>query len=200
MGKIHRHHIIIYINTVRLFFSALWSTLLPNEYFRNILFRKLMIRQWWQFPLLLLIPSQKKFNKKSNVNLDSAASNGGQGNLTYFVYCSWPPFEAALSRFTFPPTSQPYLNVVCNFYFSYWHFVSDPLISERNCPVSSIDKHNFWCLLSLILRRSRTGTVWFYTSTSNKRAAPPKLYTKSLTGDLKLMYSRLTLMRISINL
>ena len=31
--------------------------------------------------------------------------------------------------------------------------------------------------LTLILRRSRTGTVWFYTSTSNKRAARPKLYT-----------------------
>ena len=57
------------------------------------------------------------------------------------------------------------------------------------------------CLsLTLILRRSRTGTVWFYTSTSNKRAARPKLYTKSLTRDLKRMYSRLTLVRISINL
>ena len=55
-------------------------------------------------------------------------------------------------------------------------------------------------LLTLILRRSRTGTVWFYTSTSNKRAARPNLYTKSLTRDLKLMYSRLTLVRISINL
>ena len=54
--------------------------------------------------------------------------------------------------------------------------------------------------LSLILRRSRAGTVWFYTSTSNKRAARPKLYTKSLTRDLKLMYSCLTLVRISINL
>ena len=54
--------------------------------------------------------------------------------------------------------------------------------------------------LTLILRRSRTGTVWFYTSTSNKRAAWPKLYTDSLTRDLKLMYSRLTLVRISINL
>ena len=54
--------------------------------------------------------------------------------------------------------------------------------------------------LTLILRRSHTGTVWFYTSTSSKRAARPKLYTKSLTGDLKLMYSRLTLVRISINL
>ena len=37
-------------------------------------------------------------------------------------------------------------------------------------------------LLTLILRRSRTGTVWFYTSTSNKRAARPKLYTESLTS------------------
>ena len=57
-----------------------------------------------------------------------------------------------------------------------------------------------WLILTLILRRSHTGTVWFYTSTSNKRAARPKLYTKSLTGDLKLMYSRLTLVRISIKL
>ena len=54
--------------------------------------------------------------------------------------------------------------------------------------------------LILILRRSRTGTVWFYTSTSNKGAARPKLYTKSLTRDLKLMYRRLTLVRISFNL
>ena len=54
--------------------------------------------------------------------------------------------------------------------------------------------------ITLILRRSRKGTVWFYTSTSNKRAARRKLYTKSLTRDLKLMYSRLTLVRISINL
>ena len=54
--------------------------------------------------------------------------------------------------------------------------------------------------LSLILRRSRTGTEWFYTSTSNKRAARPKLYTKSLTRDLKRMYSRFTLVRISIKL
>ena len=54
--------------------------------------------------------------------------------------------------------------------------------------------------ITLILRRSRTGTVWFYTSTSNKRAARPKLYTKSLTRDLKLMYSRFTVVRISINL
>ena len=54
--------------------------------------------------------------------------------------------------------------------------------------------------LTHILRRSRTGTVWFYTSTRNKRAARPKLYTKSLTRDLKFMYSRLTLVRVSINL
>ena len=55
-------------------------------------------------------------------------------------------------------------------------------------------------IITLTLWRSRTGTVWFYTSTSNKRVARPKLYTKSLTWDLKRMYSRLTLVRISINL
>ena len=55
-------------------------------------------------------------------------------------------------------------------------------------------------ILTLILPRSRTGTVWFYTSTSNKRVAQPKLYTKSLTRDLKRMYSRFTLVRISIKL
>jgi len=54
--------------------------------------------------------------------------------------------------------------------------------------------------LNLILPRSRTGTVWFYTYTSNKRAARPKLCTKSLTRDLKRMYSRFTLVRISIKL
>ena len=55
-------------------------------------------------------------------------------------------------------------------------------------------------ILTFILRRPRTGTVWFYSSTSNKRAARPKLYTKSLTRDLKRMYSRFTLVRISTNL
>ena len=56
------------------------------------------------------------------------------------------------------------------------------------------------CSLTLILRRSRTGTIWFYTSTSNKRAARPKLHPESLTRDLKRMYSRFTLVRISIKL
>ena len=59
---------------------------------------------------------------------------------------------------------------------------------------------HLYLYITLILRRSRTGTVWFYTSTSNKRAARPKLYTESLTRDLKPMYSCLTLVRISINL
>ena len=59
---------------------------------------------------------------------------------------------------------------------------------------------HFISLLSLILRRSRTGTVWLYTPTSNKRAARPKLYTESLTRDLKRMYSCFTLVRIYINL
>ena len=65
-------------------------------------------------------------------------------------------------------------------------------------PMSSEIWHEGY--VSLILRRSRTGTVWFCTSTSNKRAARPKLYTESLTRDLKRMYSRFTLVRISVNL
>ena len=68
-------------------------------------------------------------------------------------------------------------------------------IIQGTCRVQTVRQ-----ALSLILRRSRTGTVWFYTSTSNKGAARPKLYKKSLTRDLKRMYSRLTLVRISINL
>ena len=75
------------------------------------------------------------------------------------------------------------------------------------CPVTS--ENFFFCdiwirnlvsKLTLILRRSLTRTVWFYTSTNNKRAARPKLYTKSLTRDLKRMYSRFKLVRISIKL
>ena len=74
---------------------------------------------------------------------------------------------------------------------------------QFHCSLMSLLKEisvRAWTALTLILRRSRTGTAWFYTSTSNKRAARPKLYTKSLTRELKLMYSRLTLVRISINL
>ena len=64
-----------------------------------------------------------------------------------------------------------------------------------------IEEHyNEYNHLPLFLPRSRTRTVWFYTSTSNKRAARPTLYTESLTRDLKLMYRRFTLVRISINL
>ena len=54
----------------------------------------------------------------------------------------------------------------------------------HNCTAVATDYASVVPLeLTLILRRSRTGTVWFYTSTSNKRAARPKLYTKSLTRD-----------------
>ena len=88
----------------------------------------------------------------------------------------------------------------------YWALIGEVLVRTQWC--NSLLKRLWTCRkanysmneLTLILRRSRTGTVWFYTSTSNRRAARPKLYTKSLTRDLKLMYSRLTLVRISINL
>ena len=85
-----------------------------------------------------------------------------------------------------------------NNYMSWNKFVNNraKIIFESNYLIAFKSK----LILTLILRRSRTRTVWFYTSTSNKRAARPKLYTKSLTRDLKRMYSRLTLVRISINL
>jgi hypothetical protein len=35
--------------------------------------------------------------KKYKVQIDSAASSGGQGKLTHFMYFRWPPLEAALS-------------------------------------------------------------------------------------------------------
>ena len=81
-------------------------------------------------------------------------------------------------------------------------------LHEINCQIEASASHMICTVITnkillpitLILRRSRTGTVWFYTSTSNKRAARPKLYTESLTRDLKRMYSRFTLVRISINL
>ena len=89
----------------------------------------------------------------------------------------------------------PRLSVITRFYFLYifWYTY------ERRTNKLHTFRYNLFHL-TLNLRRSRTGTVWFYTSTSNKRAARPKLYTKSLTSDLKLMYSRLTLVRISIKL
>ena len=81
-------------------------------------------------------------------------------------------------------------------YVLLYHFYGSTLHSpQEEKPV-----HYHRSPLTLILRRSRTGTVWFYTSTSNKRAERPKMHIKSLTRDLKLMYSRLTLVRISINL
>ena len=79
-------------------------------------------------------------------------------------------------------------------------YVSNSTHNESSNYILANCVYNIKGKLSLILRRSRTGTVWFYTSTSNKRAARPKLYTKSLTRDLKRMYSRFTLVRISINL
>lgn len=38
-----------------------------------------------------------RVNSKQNVETDSAATTGGQGNLKYFMNVPWPPVEAALS-------------------------------------------------------------------------------------------------------
>ena len=85
--------------------------------------------------------------------------------------------------------------------WSWWHcWLCNCNLNISTHGQSIWDTNCTYTALTLILRRSRTGTVWFYTSTSNKRAARPKVYTKSLIRDLKLMYSRLTLVRLSINL
>ena len=66
--------------------------------------------------------------------------------------------------------------------------------------VLKVPRNNPNTILTLILRHSRTGTVWFYTSTSKQESSTTKTVHKVITRDLKLMYSRLTLVRISINL
>jgi len=43
----------------------------------------------------------------------------------------------------------------------------------NRCESNSVQKNSDLGILSLILPRSRTETVWFYTSTSNERAARP---------------------------
>ena len=105
--------------------------------------------------------------------------------LGFSLFCGFRKYFAGAVLFYFRKQSSSASSYIC-------HGVG-PLVDPFRSHVSR-------SLLTLILRRSRTGTVWFYTSTSNKRAARPKLYTESLTRDLKLMYSRLTLVRISINL
>ena len=127
------------------------------------------------------------FLKSGNLNL--LESSGSVQNCTGIALPS--PFETAHSTYLRRRLGRPHKWPGRNEKFPCHLAVRD---------VVAVLKRITLAPLTLILRRSRTGTVWFYTSTSNKRAARPKLYTKSLTRDLKLMYSRLTLVRISINL
>ena len=98
------------------------------------------------------------------------------------------------------------INIVCCVSGAFYFFITEVSGFKTNDVTGELrndELRNFGKVvrkLTLILPRSRTGTVWFYTSTSNKGAARPKLYTKSLTRDLKRMYSRFTLVRISIKL
>ena len=50
-----------------------------------------------------------------------------------------------------------------------------PMLPSHQCFIGPDWTWTDWTsdVLSIILRHSRTGTVWFYTSTSNKRAARP---------------------------
>jgi hypothetical protein len=62
-----------------------------------------MIRHWWQFSFVSTNSFSKVFYNKGRLRLEvhSAASSGGQSNLTYFTYIPWPPLEAGLSISTF---------------------------------------------------------------------------------------------------
>jgi len=61
---------------------------------------------------------KKKLQNSPMLKIDSAASSGGQGKLTYFVYFPWPSREKAV--------------------VSHFHVASNHLISERNYPTSNI--------------------------------------------------------------
>ena len=105
------------------------------------------------------------------------------------------------TAFHFGQKSQQTKNILQSKYQPYkYSYRDNPAATQYGKPVALLFCGSIHSNLTLILRHSRTGTVWFYTSISNKRAARPKLYTKSLTRDLKRMYSRLTLVRISIKL
>jgi hypothetical protein len=83
-----------FVNTANLF-TISWSTERQNGSFQDrLFFRKLVIRHWWQSPLLLLVNSQNVLKK---LKIGSAASNGGQGKLAHCTQFPWSPLEAGLS-------------------------------------------------------------------------------------------------------
>lgn len=81
--------------------------------------------------MVLLILSLKKvfIKEKNNVKIDSAASTGNHGKITYFISVTWLPLKAGTVD----------LKVLFLIYacletcVSYLH-VSDSLIFDRNCP------------------------------------------------------------------
>jgi hypothetical protein len=73
--------LVVYVNTGRVVCHIMiyWET---SWFFFDIdIFRKPMIRYWWESPLLSLIPSQKYSCNKNILTLrfDSATSSGGNG-------------------------------------------------------------------------------------------------------------------------
>ena len=95
--------------------------------------------------------------------------------LKNFTYSNWRQFPFPFQNYIVLINSRFHCSFIDSFTYSVYRINHE----GRHKQLSST--------LTLILPRSRTGTIWFYTSTSNKRAARPKLYTKSLTRDLKLM-------------
>jgi hypothetical protein len=50
----------------------------------------------WKYLLFGLIHPQDFLNKKATLKIESAALNGGQGKLSYFVYFVRPPRESGM--------------------------------------------------------------------------------------------------------
>ena len=110
-----------------------------TDLFQNKHFRKFMIRFWWQSPLFSLILYHKKKKKELTKNLKfkigSAASSGGKGSFRLLpLISSWGRNDDFNVLFL---TETRWEVIVSCLYIA-----SDPLISARHCPATSIKKCN----------------------------------------------------------
>jgi hypothetical protein len=75
-----------------------------QDLFKIDTFKQRMFRRWSQSPLFFSInPFSKNVSeqKRLTLKIDSTASSGGKGKLTYFMSIPWSPLEAGLGRIRF---------------------------------------------------------------------------------------------------
>ena len=130
--------------------------------------RRLRDSVCWKCPVKWITDSWFLFRDSAPAHRSILVKDFLENNVTTLEYPPYSPDLATADFYIFPQLISALKGRSC----------SESTDSNKSVAESGI--------LSLILRRSRTGTVWFYTSTSNKRAARPKLYKKSLTRDLSL--------------